>query len=77
MLLFKLFVLFKISFDIFSVKNFQSWQKVLEDFYREVTEIEDEAKIFINQSFKELRFVWRRHINVLGLFYEIEKKIEN
>jgi hypothetical protein len=50
---------------------------VLEDFYREVTEIEDEAKIFINQSFKELRFVWRRHINVLGLFYEIEKKIEN
>jgi dynein heavy chain len=37
------------------MKNFNLWQKVMDEFNREVAEIEDEAKIFINQSFKKLR----------------------
>ena len=46
---------FKINFDIFSMKNYSYWQKVMEEFNREVAEIEEEAKVFINQSFKKLR----------------------
>ena len=44
-----------IPFDIFLIKNFVQWQRVMDDFNHEVTEIETEAKVFINQSFKKLR----------------------
>ena len=44
-----------VQFDIFSSKNSTNWKRVLEEFYHEVGEIESEAKIFINQSFKKLR----------------------
>ena len=46
---------FQIQFDIFSSKNFDKWQAVINEFNHEVTEIELEAKVFINQSFKKLR----------------------
>jgi dynein heavy chain len=50
-----IFLFIKIQFDIFSSKNFISWQRVMEEFNHEVSEIETEAKVFINQSFKKLR----------------------
>ena len=46
---------FQVQFDIFSSKNFDKWQAVINEFNHEVTEIELEAKVFINQSFKKLR----------------------
>lgn len=45
----------QIDFDIFASKNLIAWQKQMEQFYHEVSEIEAEAKVFINQSFKKLR----------------------
>lgn len=44
-----------ISFDIFANKNFIAWEREMEEFNHEVSEIEVEAKVFINQSFKKLR----------------------
>ena len=44
-----------IPFEIFDILNLKKWQKVMEEFNHEVTEIETEAKVFINQSFKKLR----------------------
>jgi dynein heavy chain len=44
-----------VPFDIFQIENLKKWQKVMEEFNHEVTEIETEAKVFINQSFKKLR----------------------
>jgi dynein heavy chain len=44
-----------VQFDIFLPKNFLSWQRLMEEFNHEVAEIEAEAKVFINQSFKKLR----------------------
>jgi dynein heavy chain len=44
-----------VQFDIFVPKNFLSWQRLMEEFNHEVAEIESEAKVFINQSFKKLR----------------------
>lgn len=44
-----------VTFDIFSPKNKQAFQRVIEEFNHEVKEIEAEAKTFINQSFKKLR----------------------
>ncbi len=48
-------MLAQVQFDIFAAKNFQAWQRVMDDFNHEVAEIEIEAKVFINQSFKKLR----------------------
>ena len=44
-----------IPFEIFEILNLKKWQKVMEEFNHEVAEIESEAKVFINQSFKKLR----------------------
>ena len=45
----------KANFDIFNKVNDNKWTKLVEEFNREVAEIEEEAKVFINQSFKKLR----------------------
>jgi hypothetical protein len=43
------------DFDIFHQKYEMSWQELLGSFYREVSELEFEAKYFIDETFKVLR----------------------
>ncbi|XP_064619187.1 dynein axonemal heavy chain 10-like isoform X2 [Lineus longissimus] len=45
----------EVNFDPFSLKHQTSWKSVMEWFYREVESIENEAKMFIDESFKSLR----------------------
>jgi dynein heavy chain len=45
----------EVTFDPFSLKHQSSWKSVIETFYREVESIENEAKMFIDESFKSLR----------------------
>ncbi len=45
----------QVNFDPFSIKHSQGWKNVMEWFNREVTSIENEAKHFIDESFKTLR----------------------
>ena len=45
----------EISFDAFSIKHMASWNNLMERFRREVVSIENEAKHFIDESFKNLR----------------------
>ncbi|XP_033627732.1 dynein heavy chain 10, axonemal-like [Asterias rubens] len=44
-----------VSFDPFGLKHQLQWRKVMEWFNKEVAAIEEEAKHFINESFKTLR----------------------
>ncbi|XP_072163343.1 dynein axonemal heavy chain 10-like [Diadema setosum] len=45
----------EVNFDPFSLKHQLQWRKVMEWFNKEVAAIEDEAKHFIDESFKTLR----------------------
>ena len=45
----------QVSFDPFGLKHQLQWRKVMEWFNKEVAAIEEEAKHFINESFKTLR----------------------
>ncbi|CAH3028713.1 unnamed protein product, partial [Porites evermanni] len=44
-----------IGFDAFSLRHAASWRNVMDWFHREVTAIENEARHFIDDSFKTLR----------------------
>lgn len=46
---------YQVGFDAFSLRHQASWRNVMEWFHREVTAIENEAKHFIDDSFKTLR----------------------
>jgi hypothetical protein len=43
------------DFDIFHQKFELNWQELLRSFHRQVSELEIEAKYFIDESFKVLR----------------------
>jgi hypothetical protein len=43
------------DFDIFHKKFELNWRELLGSFYRQVSELEIEAKYFIDESFKALR----------------------
>jgi hypothetical protein len=43
------------DFNIFHEKCQLNWQELLGSFYRQVSELEIEAKYFIDESFKALR----------------------
>ena len=45
----------QIGFDAFSLRHAASWCNVMDWFHREVTAIENEARHFIDDSFKTLR----------------------
>jgi len=45
----------QIPFDLFDSKHFNDWKLVKEKFYEDVAVIEEEAKTFIDASFKTLR----------------------
>ena len=45
----------QIGFDAFSLRHAASWRNVMDWFHREVTAIENEARHFIDDSFKTLR----------------------
>ncbi|XP_069789574.1 dynein axonemal heavy chain 10 isoform X2 [Narcine bancroftii] len=45
----------ELSFDMFNIRHSQMWKVVMEDFYTQVQLIEEEAKNFIDESFKSLR----------------------
>ncbi|XP_074640231.1 dynein axonemal heavy chain 10-like [Tubulanus polymorphus] len=45
----------EVSFDPFNIRHQASWKSVMDWFYREVESIENEAKMFIDESFKSLR----------------------
>ncbi|CAG5126036.1 unnamed protein product, partial [Candidula unifasciata] len=44
-----------LSFDAFSQKEAHLWKRLMTNFYKEVAEIENEAKTFIDESFQSLR----------------------
>ena len=50
-----LFCSLQIGFDAFSLRHAASWRNVMDWFHREVTAIENEARHFIDDSFKTLR----------------------
>ena len=45
----------QIPFDVFDIEHIDEWKRVKEQFYSEVALIDDEAKTFIDASFKTLR----------------------
>ncbi|XP_059165934.1 dynein axonemal heavy chain 10-like isoform X2 [Physella acuta] len=45
----------QLTFDAFSLKDSQLWKRIMSNFYTEVSEIENEAKTFIDESFQSLR----------------------
>ncbi|XP_035829687.1 dynein heavy chain 10, axonemal isoform X2 [Aplysia californica] len=45
----------QLTFDAFSQKEASHWRRLMDTFYKEVTEIENEAKAFIDESFQSLR----------------------
>lgn len=47
--------IFQVTFDPFSLRHTANWRTVMEGFHREVLAIENEAKHFIDDSFKTLR----------------------
>lgn len=49
------FILLQVSFDPFVIRSSQNWKSVMEGFNREVVNIENEAKMFIDESFQSLR----------------------
>lgn len=44
-----------VGFDVFSLRHVASWRTVMDWFHKEVTAIENEARHFIDDSFKKLR----------------------
>ena len=45
----------QVTFDAFHLRHQMSWRSVMDWFNREVQSIENEAKHFIDESFKSLR----------------------
>lgn len=55
----KCFVFFwgalQLTFDAFSQREKDQWKRLMDNFYKEVEHIENEAKAFIDESFQSLR----------------------
>lgn len=47
------------DFDIYSRGYAENWDALMGSFYQHVKRLEEEAKFFIDESFKALRFVWK------------------
>lgn len=45
----------QLTFDAFSQREKDQWKRLMDNFYKEVEHIENEAKAFIDESFQSLR----------------------
>ena len=45
----------QVVFDPFSQRDKEQWRRLMDTFYKEVEQIEGEAKTFIDESFQSLR----------------------